>query len=371
VIEHLVLRAPVDFSGFPGNPVIRPSSSTEDPRKEESMRISLRGSRKILPFCCLILLAGCATTRRPAATESVTAAGAPLPTLEELVARPLSTDDALLIGAGDIAECGSQLPHAKDTAAIIDKFPNATVFTAGDDAYTNGTEREFRDCYGAAWGPFKERTRPSPGNHDYGIYAPAHRNNARPYFAYFGTNAGTGDLGYYSYDLGGWHIVSLNSMADQTGASPKMTDQVAWLKSDLDHNQKPCILAYWHHPLFSSGDQHGDQAGDPGRLTGPLWDVLLDHKADVIINGHDHHYERFAPQNSSAVATPGGIREFIVGTGGGEKRGIGTVKANSERRWSRIYGVLLMTLHPNSYEWHFIDANEAVRDGSRGRTECH
>ena len=150
-----------------------------------------------------------------------------------------------------------------------------------------------------------------------------------------------------------------------------MADQVAWLKSDLDRNQKPCILAYWHHPLFSSGDAHGDDPGDPGRLTGPLWDLLLAHKADVILNGHDHHYERFAPQNSSAAATPDGIREIIVGTGGGEKRSLGTVKVNSEKRLSSLYGVLLMTLHPNSYEWHFINANTAVEDASSGRIECH
>ena len=330
------------------------------------MGISTREGRKILPFCCLILLAGCATPRGAARTAEVG-----LPTLENLIARALTPDDALLIGAGDIADCGSQLQHAKDTAAIIDKFPKATVFTAGDDAYENGTERNFKECYGASWGRFKERTRPSPGNHDYGIYPPVHRNNARPYFSYFGANAGPGNLGYYSYDLGGWHIVSLNSMADQTGASPKMADQVAWLKEDLDHTRKSCILAYWHHPLFSSGDAHGDQAGDSGRFTGPLWDVLLDHKADVIVNGHDHHYEYFRPQDSKGRADAQGIRQFIVGTGGGEERGIGTVKPNSEVRLAHTYGVLLMTLHPNSYEWHFINANGTVEDGSPGSVECH
>jgi hypothetical protein len=332
------------------------------------MRISMRGSWKVLPFCGLILLAGCATVRGIAKTART--AGARLPALEELAARELSSGDALLIGAGDIAECGRQLPHAQDTAAIIDGFPKATVFTAGDDAYRNGTDSEFRDCYDKAWGRFKERTRPSPGNHDYGIYPPVRRNNARPYFAYFGTNAGTGDLGYYSYDLGGWHIVSLNSMAGQPGA-PTMADQVTWLRNDLEHNQKACILAYWHHPLFSSGDTHGDDLGDPGRFTGPLWDVLLEHKADVILNGHDHHYEWFLPQDSSATADPRGIRQFIVGNGGGDKRGLGTVKKNSEVRLPGVYGVLLMTLHPNSYEWHFINANKTVEDGSPGSVECH
>jgi hypothetical protein len=288
-------------------------------------------------------------------------------TVDKLVARELGPDDALLIGAGDIADCG-QLQPAKDTAAIIQRFPAATVFAAGDDAYTNGTDNELKNCYGQSWGAFKKRTRPSPGNHDYGIYPPVLRHNAAPYFNYFGTNAGTAGLGYYSYDLGGWHIVSLNSMASQRGA-PTMAAQVAWLKDDLGHNEKRCILAYWHHPLFSSGSEHGDQANDPGRFMTPLWDVLLQHKADVILNGHDHHYERFALQDAAHKATPDGIRELIVGTGGGEDRGLGTIKANSQLQLAHRYGVLLMTLHPNSYEWHFINVNGNVEDLGSG--ECH
>ncbi|MFL6261207.1 MAG: metallophosphoesterase [Thermoanaerobaculia bacterium] len=328
------------------------------------MRISRSGSWKGLPLCCLILLAGCATSQAP---RTVTAAAAPRMTVDKLVASELGPDDAFLIGAGDIADC-DQLQPAKDTAAIIQKFPTATVFAAGDDAYTNGTDNEFKNCYGQSWGAFKERTRPSPGNHDYGIYPPVRRFNADPYFNYFGTNAGTAGLGYYSYDLGGWHIVSLNSMADQRGA-PKMADQVAWLKDDLDHTEKKCILAYWHHPLFSSGSEHGDQANDPGRSMGTLWDVLLQHKADVILNGHDHHYERFALQDAAHKATPDGIREIIVGTGGGEDRGLGTIKVNSQLQLAHHYGVLLMTLHPNSYEWHFINVNGNVEDLGSG--ECH
>jgi hypothetical protein len=298
------------------------------------------------------------------------AAFTPSSQLQALIDRRPDPGDALLIGAGDIADCGSQLVHAQETASLIKLFPDATVFAAGDDAYTNGTKSEFENCYGASWGDFKERTRPAPGNHDYGIYLIHRRNNATPYFDYFGTNAGPRDLGYYSYDLGNWHIVSLNSMAGQKGA-PTMDKQRQWLEDDLDHNKKPCILAYWHHPLFSSGDTHGDQKKDPGRFMTPLWKVLLDHKADVILNGHDHHYERFALQDASKKATSSGIREIIVGTGGGEDRGIGTVKANSEKRLAHVYGVLLMTLHPNSYEWSFIQADGTIGDSSSGVTECH
>lgn len=326
------------------------------------MWISRSGRWKSLPFCYLILLAGCATS--PSALRTAVRPS----TVGDLLARELKPDDALLIGAGDIAECGRRLVHAKATAAIIQKFPTATIFTAGDDAYGNGTGNEFKDCYGQSWGGFKDRTRPSPGNHDYGIYLSPPRNNANPYFNYFGANAGTAGRGYYSYDLGGWHVVSLNSMADQPGA-PKMADQIAWLRNDLDHNEKRCILAYWHHPLFSSGSEHGDDLTDPGRSMTPLWDVLLQHKADMILNGHDHHYERFALQDAAHRATPNGIREIIVGTGGGEDRGLGTVKANSQVRLAHVYGVLLMTLHPNGYEWGFIDVSGNVRD--QGSSECH
>jgi hypothetical protein len=317
----------------------------------------------ILPVCSLILLAACG----PPPSPTTFAETSPV---KALAARTLAQDDALLIGAGDISRCGRPGGNAMSTASLIEMFPTARVFAAGDDAYRNGTQAEFDNCYETSWGRFKERTSPAPGNHDYGIYSVPKRNNAVPYFAYFGTNAGPTGLGYYGYDLGGWHIVSLNSMAGQTGA-PTMAEQVEWLKNDLDKTEKPCILAYWHHPLFSSGDQHGDQDDDPGRFMGPLWDVLLEHKADVILNGHDHHYERFALQDTSTTPTPAGIREFIIGTGGGEERGIGTVKKNSEKRLAHLYGVLLMTLHQNSYEWSFIKADGTVGDSSSGPNECH
>lgn len=328
------------------------------------MKISMSRLWKGVPVYGLVVLAACVPSPSP---ETPPDASSPL---KDLAARDLASDDALLIGAGDIAECGSQQRHAIETADLIKMFPTAIVFTAGDNAYTNGTVTEFRNCYDPAWGSFKERTRPSPGNHDYGIYSSPRRNNATPYFNYFGANAGPGGKGYYSYDLGGWHLVSLNSMADKPGA-PTMAEQVEWLKKDLDRNEKRCILAYWHHPLFSSGDEHGDQPNDPGRFMQPLWKVLLQHKADVILNGHDHHYERFARQDSSATATPDGIRQFIIGNGGGEKRGIGTVKKNSEKRLGQVYGVLLMTLHSNSYEWQFLKADGTVGDSSSGPNECH
>jgi Calcineurin-like phosphoesterase len=333
-------------------------------------------SRNVLFVCSLLLLlTACGVPTNPPMTAAAAAkaAFAPSPELQALIDRDLD-GDALLIGSGDIADCGPQLVHAQETAALVELFPSATVFTAGDDAYLNGTRDQFENCYGApfSWGGFKERTRPSPGNHEYGIYKFPKRNNAKPYFAYFGANAENPDtkgLGYYSYDLGSWHIVSLNSMAGQKGA-PTMDAQRKWLDDDLGRNEKPCILAYWHHPLFSSGE-HGDDPDDPGRSMTPLWNVLLDHHADVILNGHDHHYEWFDLQDASEASTSSGIREIIVGTGGGEERSIEAVRTNSKKQLAGIYGVLLMTLHANSYEWHFLQADGTVPDHSPGVTECH
>jgi len=159
--------------------------------------------------------------------------------------------------------------------------------------------------------------------------------------------AGPPGLGWYSYDLKGWHIISLNSEHVNDAA------QLTWLENDLRETSKPCIIAYWHHPLFSSGDEHGDQSFDKGRRTDRFWRLLLAKGADVVLNGHDHDYERFDPQNTSGAPLASGLREFVVGTGGGEPRGLGTRKANSVFFDKDRRGVLLMTLHPNSYEWRF------------------
>lgn len=333
------------------------------------MKIEVSGIWKSLSCCALILASACSLA--PSRPPMTTGADALL-TVDTVLGRKLGDGDALLIGAGDIVRCGSNLRYAKDTAALITKFPAATVVTLGDNVYKNGTTAEF-DCYNNAWGDFKDRTWPSPGNHDYGLYLSHPRHNADPYFEYFGANAGPKAKGFYSHDLGTWHIVSLNSMAGQRGAPP-MADQLNWLEADLAHNQQPCVLAFWHHPLFSSGDEHGDELNDPGRSMGPLWDVLLKYKADVILNGHDHHYERFALQDSQKIPTLQGIREFIVGTGGGEDRGLGTIKKNSEAHLPHVYGVVLMTLHRSSYDWDFLQADGKVGDSSStssGTTNCH
>ena len=265
----------------------------------------------------------------------------------------VTTAPAVLVGAGDIASCS--LDDDEATARLLDAIPGV-VFTAGDDAYPNGTAAEFTGCYEPTWGRHKTRTRPSPGNHEY------RSADGADYYAYFGARAGTPGLGYYSYDLGGgWHIISLNSNIAMTVGSP----QEQWLRADLSLHPARCTLAYWHHPRFSSGE-HGSSAASE-----PLWQALYDANADVVISGHDHTYERFAPQTpAGARDTTRGIREFVVGTGGASFYQFPTIRANSEVRNNTTHGVIKLTLRSNGYEWAFVPvAGSTFRDSGSGR--CH
>jgi hypothetical protein len=257
-----------------------------------------------------------------------------------------------LIAVGDVASCSSQEDEA--TAVIVDGIPG-TIILAGDIVYESGTAQEFSDCYDPSWGRHKARTHPAPGNHEY------ETQGAAPYYAYFGTNAGPGGRGYYSFDLGAWHIVSLNSNVSANAGSA----QEQWLRTDLAASNARCTLAYWHHPLFSSG-LHGNHA-----FMRDIWRALYDFDVDVVISGHDHDYERFAPQTSDGVADPSrGIREFVVGTGGRSLYPIIVVRPNSEKRFASGYGVLRLLLDAESYSWEFVPVTSGltVDTGSGG---CH
>jgi PKD repeat protein len=245
----------------------------------------------------------------------------------------------VLVGAGDIARCGSGGDEA--TATLLDAIPG-TVFTTGDHVYPDGTEAAFAECYEPSWGRHKARTRPTPGNHDY------HQDGAAPYFDYFGAAAGEPGKGYYSYDVGAWHVIALNSDCGEIGGCSIDSPQGAWLRADLAANPSACTLAYWHHPRFSSG-RHGSSTRYEG-----FWELLYEAGADVVVNGHDHVYERFAPQDPTGAAHPNGIREFVVGTGGSHLTSFETVEANSEVRESNSFGVLKLTLHPTRYDWEFV-----------------
>jgi hypothetical protein len=267
-----------------------------------------------------------------------------------------------LVGAGDIATC-EHLDSAEATAKLIEEIPG-TVFAAGDLAYDKGSPTEFKNCYDPTWGKFKDRTRPALGNHEYG------EPTAAGYFQYWGAQAGPPAKGFYSYDLGDWHIVVLNTNcnAKAMGGCEKDSPQETWLRGDLAKHPNSCILAYGHHALFSSGVLKS-HALHP--LLRPLWQDLYAAHADLILAGHEHSYERFAPQDPNGKADPAhGIREIVAGTGGRSHDPLGFATPNSEVREWKTYGVLKLTLAPGKYSWEFIPvAGSTFRDSGSG--VCH
>ncbi|MEP7000407.1 MAG: Ig-like domain-containing protein [bacterium] len=266
--------------------------------------------------------------------------------------------DVVFVGAGDIASCSSSGDEA--TAALLDGIAGA-VYNLGDNAYESGTATEFANCYDPTWGRHKARTRPSAGNHEYNTVG------ASGYYGYFGAAAGDPSKGYYSYDLGTWHIIVLNSNSSCTTVSCAAgSAQETWLRADLAANSKACTLAYWHHPRFNSGSSHGNNTA-----VAPFWNALYELGADVILNGHEHVYERFGPQTPSATADAvSGIRQFTVGTGGRSHYTFGTIQPNSEVRNGDTYGVLKLTLKTGSYDWQFVPvAGGTFTDSGSG--SCH
>jgi len=273
-----------------------------------------------------------------------------------LACRPASpsTSTAVLVAAGDIASCTSTGDEA--TAALLDNI-HGTIAALGDNAYDSGTASEFANCYDPTWGRYKGRTKPAPGNHDY--LTPG----AAAYYSSFGAAAGDPSKGYYSYDLGAWHVIVLNSVCKAVvGDCVREGEEVQWLRADLAAHSKTCTIAYWHHPRFSSGLNGSDIYVDE------FWQALYEYHADVVLNGHDHDYERFAPQDPSGHADSArGIREFVVGTGGDSHISFVSPVANSEVRDDQTYGVLKLTLHPASYDWQFIPiAGSTFTDSGSG-----
>jgi len=271
-------------------------------------------------------------------------------------------DTFVLVGAGDIAGC-SDLSGAEATAKLIEGIPG-TVFATGDLAYNSGTYEEFMNCYNPTWGKFKGRTKPSPGNHEY------NGSRAVGYFEYWGKQAGEPSKGYYSFDLGVWHIISLNTNCSipQLGGCGKGSPEEVWLKQDLAAHPNACIIAYGHHPRFSSGifPSHAEHPE-----LGALWQDLYGAHADLFLAGHEHNYERFAPQDPEGKLDPEhGIREFVVGTGGRSHTPQGFAKPNSEVRDDRTFGVLKLTLSPKTYRWDFLpEAGKTFHDSGEG--VCH
>jgi hypothetical protein len=264
---------------------------------------------------------------------------------------PPPTASEVFVGAGDIAMCDALEP-ARQTGNSFAR--SAAPCSRWRQRLLQRSAREYRDCYDPTWGSERGRTRPVPGNHEYdGASA------GIPYFSYFGTQAGTAGLGYYSYDLGAWHIIALNSNLSPTESSP----QGVWLRNDLAANRAKCTLAYWHHPLFTSS-QNG-----PQNFTRDFWRQLYAAGADVVLNGHDHVYERFGLQDPDGRPDPTrGIREFVVGTGGAFLYQFPIKAANSEVQL-RAFGLLKLTLNSDSYDYQFIEVGGFTRDS--GSAQCH
>lgn len=262
----------------------------------------------------------------------------------------------LMVAAGDIAECGNNWDEA--TAALVKNMPG-TVAALGDLAYENGTIGEFDNCYQPSWGQFKARTRPAPGNHEYNT------PNAAGYYAYWGAAAGNPAQGWYSYDLGGWHVVSLNSNCIFIGGCGVGSPEETWLRADLAAHKTQCTLAYWHHPRFSGGYVTSDVTMQP------IWQALYDNNADLVLSGHAHNYQRFAPQDPAGVADPArGLREIVVGTGGRVDPHPVAPIANTEITNVGTFGVLRLTLRNSGYDWHFVPvAGQTFTDS--GSQACH
>ncbi len=290
-----------------------------------------------------------------------------------------ASGDPVIAAAGDIAcDPASSLFHdgngttgqCKQLATsnlLVDKGL-AAVLALGDTQYNCGSLTAFNESYAVSWGRVKSITHPVVGNHEYltsggsGTTGCTSSNaGAAGYFSYFGAAAGTKGQGWYSFDIGAWHIIALNSSCSSVGGCSTTSAQGKWLAADLAAHPNRCVLAYWHIPLFSSG-------GRARSVTQPFWDLLYGAHADLVLDGHDHIYERFSPQTPDGVATSNGIREITVGTGGANHTGIVSIAANSLVRNTTSYGVLYLTLHATTYDWKFVPANGSFTDS--GSAAC-
>ena len=270
-----------------------------------------------------------------------------------------TSTETTLIAAGDIASCeeGGDEQTAKLVQSLLETTP-ATVAALGDLVYPTGKLETYKNCYGPNWGQFLNVTKAAIGNHDYA------GGTSQGYATYFGKAAGPNPEHYYSYNLGKWHVIVLNSNCWAVGGCEQGSKQYKWLQSDLEKNQTNCTLAYWHHPRFSSA-LHGNN-----NFMQDVWALLADSSVELILNGHDHDYERFAPLNAAGKPSEKGTREFVVGTGGKNEYPFLITKPGSQIRKTGVFGVLELKLKASSYDWKFVPvAGKTFTDS--GSTNCH
>ncbi len=295
----------------------------------------------------------------------------PLPPCDASSALPTPPRDpnaVQIVTVGDIADCATDA--SEHTAALVKKLAPDAVLALGDLAYPDGSLEDYLGCYDRRWGDFRGITRAAVGNHEY------HTPHAGPFYAYFCGSSGQPFRGWYSFELGTWHVVVLNSncgadidvspeVPEELGGCDVASPQATWLRADLAAHPKKCTLAMWHHPRFNSGPHGSDE-----RLR-DVFQILYDAGADVVLSGHAHDYERFAPQDAAGNADAArGLRQFVVGTGGRSLAKRGNPAPQSEILQADSFGVLSMTLLPDRYQWKFVPIDGATFH-DEGEAECH
>ena len=334
-----------------------PSSSkisSNNPSYTSTMLISISSSANPGTVSLEIQASGKGTTKTTTLNLEIIEVITPPP--------PPPSGDPVIVAAGDIvcntSSSTSSSCHQQATSDLVMSINPYAVLTLGDNQYQSGELTNYNTYYDPTWGRAFEKTYPSPGNHEYGTV------NAAGYFAYFGDRAGTNSNGYYSFDIGSWHIVSLNSNCSSVGGCGTNSPQAIWLDNDLKTHNNACTLAYWHHPTFSAG-AHGDNS-----KMNYFWQLLDANNVDVALAGHDHNYQRFAPMDLTGSEDPNGVREFVVGTGGKSHYSLDpNVHSTLETYNTSTYGILKMTLHDTSYDWEFVGETGSIIDS--GTWNCN
>lgn len=330
-----------DSSGRPPTPTLE-TDMTSTPRTKKSRPTSRRIGIPAAAGAALAVLGGVLlwspAGRADAAPDRARAAG------------------FTAVAAGDIAEqCtadDSGCEHPK-TAALVQKINPSFVMTMGDNQYDDARAKDFARYYDTTWGAFKDKTKPVPGNHE--TYDPD--GELAGYKSYFGDIATPDGTTYYSFDKENWHFIALDS-------NNLDSEQLDWLKNDLAATSKKCVAAYWHHPLYSSGE-HGN---DP--VSRPAWKLLYDAGAELVLNGHDHHYERFAPQNPDGERDDNGLVELLGGMGGANPYSIEEVQPHSEKRLTDTFGVVKLNFTDTGFSWDLVGTDGSTKDSSPSY-ECH
>jgi len=346
------LELPVT-AGLTGNGPVTFVLTTQDPG---SVELASRNEKASLRPQLVVEYSSPTPTPTPPPTPTPAPSQTPSPTPTP------APGDPILVGAGDIAGSPSGASgNDQATALLLDAIVAAnpgrvTVFTAGDNAYDSGTASEYASYYDPTWGRHKAITRPVPGNHEYNTAG------ATGYYGYFGSAAGDPAKGYYAYNLGAWRVYALNSeIAHGAGSTEEQ-----WLRADLAANPSACVVAYTHHPRFSSGS-HGSDTG----MTA-LWQALYDYGAELLLVGHDHNYQRFAPMTAAGVLDSArGVRQILVGTGGRSLYSFSSPIANTEAWSVSSYGVLKLTLRPASYDFQFVPIAGSSYADSGTNVACH